>query len=72
MERIQNELNFRNYWNFCNTYEEWWNGFENLQLIVFKIMITDGNASASFIIAVNGERSLLEITWLFIQPQFKN
>lgn len=45
---------------------------KNLQLIVFKIMMTDGNASASFIIAVNGERSLLEITWLFIQPQFKN
>lgn len=41
-------------------------------LLCFKIMITDGNASASFIIAVNGERSLLEITWLFIQPQFKN
>lgn len=40
--------------------------------LCLKIMITDGNASASFIIAVNGERSLLEITWLFIQPQFKN
>lgn len=45
---------------------------DEMVLIVFKIMITDGNASASFIIAVNGERSLLEITWLFIQPQFKN
>lgn len=33
--------------------------------------ITDGNASVSFILAVNGERSLLEITWSLFNHNLK-